>query len=122
MVCTVHSHFHVQSNYSIDVVLCRWGCDKIRNIQHEVLLVVILFPTLESRIKRQQPSDIMRFLGRQNSKKRIKVLLLQPQRQYNLNTAVGLDTKMILQTPHPPPPPTTTENQHQPQEPRMNIY
>ena len=26
----VHSHFHIQPNYSVEVVLCcRWGCDKI---------------------------------------------------------------------------------------------
>ena len=38
------------------------------------------------------------------------VLLSQPQQQHNLNTAVGLDMKMTLQT-HTPPPPThpTTE-------------
>ena len=35
--------------------------------------------------------------------------LSQPQRQHNLNTAVGLDTKMTLQTP--PNHPTETQQQ-----------
>ena len=36
------------------------------------------------------------------------------QRNLNLNTAVGFDMKMTLQTPPPPTPPThpTTETQH----------
>ena len=43
---------------------------------------------------------------------RFNVLMLsQPQRQHNLNTAVVLDMKMTLPTTPPPP---TTETQHQP--------
>ena len=37
-----HSHFHVQPNYSVEVVLCwGWGCDNLKLI---VLLFVKLLP------------------------------------------------------------------------------